>query len=523
MRSARLAVLVGAALIASALAPGSAAATVTCQFDGGSKTLEVFENTATAIVRSGSNIQVLDPTDVVACAPGGATVNNTDTILIADSGSGGYLNTIDFSGGPFAPGADDEGGTSDEIEFSLQSVELVNLKGTGGIDHFRFGTEGGSPVANFNAGAESGGILTPGVDDDADLFGTESVQVSAGGSNDVLRGDGGVGTGTAFQRTLSLFGGVGDDQLTGGEADDRIGYLGLSSDEAGNDILNGGAGADRISAAPGDDQITGGAGADAATYFNAPSGLTIDLAASGQQNTGGGGLDTFSQVEGVSGSAFDDTLLGDAAANVLTGGAGNDLIDGRAGEDELQGDDSVNSGSDTVVVRDGGHDKATCGPESDTVVADLAGVDTIDPDCENVDFATFTPPPPPDGGGSDTAVDVVLAAKKKQDAVKQKGLVVRASCPDENCDVTTSGSIRLPRERGTTARAKARLVKLRAVSDSLPAGVTEPLGLRLPKKGARRTSAALEDRRRLPAVVRISATDLAGNRDTAKVKVKVID
>ena len=508
MRSARLAVLVGAVLIAGVLVPSAASAAVTCQYNGASKTLEVFEDSAATIVRSGSNIYVLNPA-VVPCSPGGATVNNTDGILIVAAG-GGYVTTIDFTGGAFAPGADDEGGSSDEIEFELQGVNSLDLRGTAGIDNFRFGTEGGGPVANFNAGVESGGILTPGVDEDAVLFDTTSVRVNGGGSNDVLRGDGGAGTGSAFGRKLFLFGGIGDDQLVGGDADDGLGYLGLSSDEAGNDTIAGGAGADQLSGAPGDDTIAGGAGIDTVTFYNAPSGVTVDLAASGPQNTGGGGVDSFSGVENATGSLTDDLLLGDAAANKLDGAAGNDVLDGRAGEDELTGDGAVSSGSDTLLIRDGGPDKATCGPDADTVTADLAGVDTIDADCESVDFAALAPPP--DGGGADAAVDVVLSAKKKQNAVKRKGLVARAGCPDENCDVTMRGSIRLRRP-----------VRLRAVSESLLAGVTEPLALRLSKKGAKRTSAALEDRPRLRAVIRITATDLAGNVDTAKVRVKVID
>jgi hypothetical protein len=66
-------------------------------------------------------------------------------------------------------------------------------------------------------------------------------------------------------------------------------------------------------------------------------------------------------------------------------------------------------------------------------------------------------------------------------------------------------------------------VKLRKASESLSAGVSERLGLRLRKKGAKRIVAALRDSSRLPAVIRIVATDLAGNVDTAKVRVKVID
>ena len=43
--------------------------------------------------------------------------------------------------------------------------------------------------------------------------------------------------------------------------------------------------------------------------------------------------DTFTSIENLSGSAFDDTLTGDTADNVLEGGDGADTLDGGAGAD----------------------------------------------------------------------------------------------------------------------------------------------------------------------------------------------
>jgi len=43
--------------------------------------------------------------------------------------------------------------------------------------------------------------------------------------------------------------------------------------------------------------------------------------------------DTFTSIEGLSGSAFDDTLTGDANGNVLSGEGGDDILDGGAGND----------------------------------------------------------------------------------------------------------------------------------------------------------------------------------------------
>ncbi len=52
----------------------------------------------------------------------------------------------------------------------------------------------------------------------------------------------------------------------------------------------------------------------------------------------GEGSDTLLGVEGLEGSVFDDTLVGDALSNGLFGGAGNDTISGGDGDDYLMGD-----------------------------------------------------------------------------------------------------------------------------------------------------------------------------------------
>ena len=59
-----------------------------------------------------------------------------------------------------------------------------------------------------------------------------------------------------------------------------------------------------------------------------------------------GGLDTRAFLEGVIGSAHDDTIIGSASANRLDGAAGNDLLTGGLGNDGLIGGSSV----DTAIV-----------------------------------------------------------------------------------------------------------------------------------------------------------------------------
>lgn len=117
----------------------------------------------------------------------------------------------------------------------------------------------------------------------------------------------------------SLIGGVGADTLDGG---------------AGNDTLVGGGGAD---------VLIGGAGIDTASYAAATGGLTASLGDT-SVNSGDVTGDSYSGVENLTGTAYNDLLYGDSNANVLDGGTGNDTLIGGAGADTLNG----GAGNDTV-------------------------------------------------------------------------------------------------------------------------------------------------------------------------------
>jgi Ca2+-binding RTX toxin-like protein len=84
----------------------------------------------------------------------------------------------------------------------------------------------------------------------------------------------------------------------------------------------------------GDDLVDGRGGRDRADYTDAPSGVTVDLAA-GSALDGFGNRDTLRGVEQVRGSTHRDRLLGDAGNNQFFLSTGNDLVDGRAGSDNV--------------------------------------------------------------------------------------------------------------------------------------------------------------------------------------------
>ncbi len=206
------------------------------------------------------------------------------------------------------------------------------------------------------------------------LYGGDGNDTLDGGAdNDTLYGDAGNDSLLGAAGNDNLFGGVGNDTLLGGDGDDSLDG-GADADsligEAGNDTLNGGAGAD---------WLYGGGGMDYADYSGSGAGVNVDLAA----GTGLGGDaqgDVLGGIDGVFGSAFDDTLLGydpestlpgDLWTNVLYGAAGNDSIDGRGGSDSLYG----GTGNDTVIGG-AGNDLVDGGDGNDSLSGD-AGNDTL--------------------------------------------------------------------------------------------------------------------------------------------------
>jgi hypothetical protein len=139
------------------------------------------------------------------------------------------------------------------------------------------------------------------------------------------------------------------DTLSGGDGNDIL--IGLG----GNDTLNGGEGNDILAGGAGNDALNGGNGVDTASYIDANSAVVVNLSAG--TSSGGGGSDTFSSIENLIGSEFNDTLTGSNSggssngSNYLYGGAGNDTISGLGGDDFLVG----GLGNDTLIGGDG-HD-----------------------------------------------------------------------------------------------------------------------------------------------------------------------
>jgi Ca2+-binding RTX toxin-like protein len=177
----------------------------------------------------------------------------------------------------------------------------------------------------------------------------------------------------------ALNGTGGEDLIQGLDGDDRM------WGRAGNDTLLGGAGDDRIEAGTGWDEIDGGAGIDTLEYTTAAGGVNVYLAFSGRNVGSGQGRDSFAGIENLTGSDFNDRLIGDTGDNQLRGGAGNDVLKGKGGADRYWGED----GNDRLFGADAA--EYLSGGDGADILSGLAGNDWL-----IGDFAAS-----PDTGGDD--------------------------------------------------------------------------------------------------------------------------
>ncbi|WP_460274794.1 Hint domain-containing protein [Celeribacter sp. ULVN23_4] len=181
----------------------------------------------------------------------------------------------------------------------------------------------------------------------------------------------------------TIYGYAGDDTIYGGDGDDYI---------------DGGAGDDTLIGGDGADTLVGGSGQDTVDYSDSDEAVYVDLST----NTFSGGDaegDSASGVDGITGSDYDDTLIGfdgestsgdDQYTNIIHGGGGDDYIDGKAGADYLygdSGDDTIyggegddyiegGTGTDTIYGEEG--DDTIYGGDGDDIIDGGDGADTID-------------------------------------------------------------------------------------------------------------------------------------------------
>ncbi|WP_309546971.1 calcium-binding protein [Sphingomonas sp. SUN019] len=270
--------------------------------------------------------------DVLAGRGDGDLIDGGDGFDIADYADSVSAVTVDLAIGAGSSG-DAAGDTLIGIEGVSGSVADDILSGDDGDNRF-------AGLAGADAIDGRGGI------DTADYSASLAVDIDLGRASQI----GGDAAGDRLSGIETLIGSTYADRLAGTLGDETL-FGG-----AGDDRLDGGAGDDRLIGGAGADRFAGGDGLDSADYSANAVAIAIDLAA----GTAGGGDadgDTFTGVERFIGSAFADTLTGDANDQIFVGGAGVDVLTGGAGFDIASyADSAIGVQVDLAIGRQTGGD-----------------------------------------------------------------------------------------------------------------------------------------------------------------------
>lgn len=244
----------------------------------------------------------------------------------------------------------DGGAGSDTVSYddvTGAGMLLINLSAQNVMIMGPAGMENDTLVSIENAIGSPGADWLVGNSGDNWLFG--------GAGNDTIEGKGGAdvlvaGDGNDLIVTGGIFGAAAPGSL-------MIGGEGVDTIQSGNsnDIMLGGAGDDylEVSNYATTRIVDGGAGADVLAFGgNGASafanGVVFDLGKTTAQAVAAGVVVTVSGVENVHGSGGNDTLIGDANANLLRGGNGDDTLRGGDGADLLEGgfgDNTIDGGA----------------------------------------------------------------------------------------------------------------------------------------------------------------------------------
>lgn len=348
VRSSAAATLAVAVLIGSAL-PAAAGEPDPCSFAGGTLTIVLPSGGDGTLGRSGTAITL----NGQPC--GGATISTTDSISITiDTGT---FITIDLSGGPFAPGATDEGDGSSEIEIDVTTVDegpkLLSVTGSSVADFLAVDDLTDTLNLNLNTDEE-----TP--DNDVTMDGFDLLELDGAGGADyldmahsygqVLGGEGNDIIGSTDNGEAQIDGEGGGDQVTFAGSTAPIHLLGeaggatvgypdgpfqeLSSIEAvratplddhitvggGIDILGLG-GEDTVNVFAGDNSVRGGAGDDT---LNLPESTPLFVLIHDGVARGEGTVVHFASMEALAGSNGEDRFVAGGRDLALDGGGGVD-------------------------------------------------------------------------------------------------------------------------------------------------------------------------------------------------------
>ena len=255
----------------------------------------------------------------------------------ADSINSGSGNDVVYGG----PDKDTISGGNNDDELNGNEAE-DNINGGAGIDAI-YGGDGGDTLQGGTGdddieggngsdsllGQDGIDILNGGAGRDTIRGGNHDDHIDGGNDRDSLLGDGGIDV---------IAGGLGNDTIDGG---------------SGNDEINGGDDTDSIAGGSGDDVIGGGNHADFIW----------------------GGTFTTDEVgnDAIDGDEGNDCIYASGGNDTVNAGSGDDLVDGGSGDDWLHGDegnDIIDGGTDADRLFAGsGNDELNGGDDDDVLVS----------------------------------------------------------------------------------------------------------------------------------------------------------
>jgi Ca2+-binding RTX toxin-like protein len=553
----RLAVVmaVGTTAIGLAVAPAAMATTnvaitagVLTLTDNGAPSALTVDRTIVVVTDTVTVTDLTNGTTPGAgCANAGGvtpvTCNVTLTPITAMSFTGGAGANVLTINNIAVPATLTGGNGNDTLTGASEDDTFVEANGDGN-DTYTGGT--GNNTADFTAvtgpvNVTLDGVANDGVLGDANNVKSDITRVLGTAANDIISGVGAVRAtdlegrdgndtitgGTSVNNFID--GGTGNDTLTGGEANDVV-VGGTGNDTAngaggddlmfgddGTNTMQGGTGDDDIVVGNGKDDVTGGAGEDLAevdpfnttTFADLDALVTLDNIAN--DGNGAQAANIHSDVEDVNTFGGNDVVAGSAVANVINTGAGNDNVNPGAGGDTV----NTGAGNDLIAAVDQTTDHINCGsnpaPPAD---ADNAAGDTIDTfvNCETtvqtaippITFPTFDLTPP--------TLSITGIGTSVSRAEIRKGSFAIVVTTNEPAAIAADLAAKV-KPKGRALAFVANVGEASIGSGRLSRGTGKR---KMNVKVAKKYRKAVRNRR-LRLVLRVTATDAAGNR-TVKTK-----
>ncbi len=301
--------------------------------------------------------------------------SNFDDIITGDAGDnsisgGGGADTLNGGAGndTLVGGAQNDiinGGDGDDLILGELGVDILN------------GGAGNDKVLGGNRDDQ----LYGGDGDDKLFAGNGFDYVEGGDGQEIIRGGDQDDLLFGGNDDDTMFGGTGRDTIHGEEGNDLIfarGGFDIVFGGNGDDVIDGGLQADTIDGGAGADTIIGGSGLDTVSFQTASSGVALSLLTGGTLGDAAG--DTYSGIENVTGSNFNDTISATDETNTIRAGDGDDVVNALGGNDSLfgeNGNDTLNGGlGNDNLFGDVGNDTLN-GDDGNDLVDGGDGIDTL--------------------------------------------------------------------------------------------------------------------------------------------------